>query len=210
VITTYGTLKTELAATSHRGDMAARIPFFIQRSESMIATLARTEHNSDAYTFLEADRVSGGVYELPTNCLEVITVFDGNAALERRSRNELAAFAVEAGVHSYALRGSAGAQVIEFRGAPPTDYATLSVLYYYRFPTMASDSDTNTLLWNQPEIYLHAALHWLYLDVHDLEMSAEHRQLFQIEVERLNTAHKKAMRSGSVAALARTRHGSDY
>jgi hypothetical protein len=210
VITNYGTLKTELAATSHRGDMTARIPFFVQRAEGMIAARVRSTLNYANGTLLEVHRQSpgSGLYDLPSDCLDPVGMFVGVEPLTRRTIAELLAFESGSGVHSYSVRSSAtGALVADFRGVPATD-ATMTFLYYARLAAFSADADTNPLLVAHSELYFHAALFWLYLDTHDLEMSQAHKELFEAECERVNLEARRALRSGAIQSLDRIRHGS--
>jgi len=212
MIVDYSTLKTEILTASKRGDMATRAPFFVQRAEAMIAARVRSFYNTASVLLGESDRVSGGIYNAPADCLDIVRAYDGDALLERQGLVALMAYSVTGGgVHSFALRGgTTGRLQIEFRAVPDAGYATLGILYYKRFATFVNDSDTNPLLVAHSDVYLNLALHWLHLDAHDIDMAQIHRALADTELDKIDLEARRALRAGSVASLAQIKDGSAY
>lgn len=195
-------LRAELATFCHRGDMAARIPQFIARAESMIANRVRALENiNTAGQLVEANRVAGGVYNLPADFLGFpkrggIKPSSTGAPAELIALGELRTYATQAPVAFASVFG----RRLELRGTPSTG-ETIDLIYFFRLPALApaGGSDTNALLTATPELYIHGALHWLHLDAQDIDMSGTHKELFEAEVERVNLVAQKAMRSGAIA-----------
>lgn len=196
---TFAELKAELATLCHRSDQTARIPQFVKRAETMIAGRARSLENIKTGTLADGQRVSGGVYTLPADFLGFpkkggLKASSNQAPLELAALGYIRTLSVSNPVTFACVFG----RRIEFRGSPATG-ETIDLLYFYRPAALAADADTNDLLTNAETLYLHASLHWLHIDSQDLDMSREHKSLFEEEADRLNLVAERAMRAGAIA-----------
>lgn len=205
----YGELKAELLAIAKltaADTVGARVAKFVKRAEDMIAARVRAVEMMSGYGLTEADRSGPGsaVYNLHVTTLDVITMsMDGGGGRVQRRRGvfELTHyFALDGPVHSFAVRSDGTRLTVQFRGVPAENAAGF-VQTWERPATMSNDSDTRTLLTNFEGLYINAALHWLYIDAHDLELAGGHKQLFLDEVKSVNVAAQTALRAGQIAAL---------
>lgn len=193
-IANYGQLKTFLATFGIRTDLTAIIPDFVKSAESMIAQRVRALEMVTTAQLTDAQRVSGGVYTLPSNWLGARNVFSADGEVKPAALYELRRYVVSAPVFQYATYGL----TMEFRGAPAVG-ATIDLIYFARPATFTNDSDTNTLLTNHQNLYIHAGLHWLHLHTQDLELANQHLQLFDQTAEGINSLEVAQRGSGSAA-----------
>lgn len=204
----YGELKTELLAIAHLSatdEVGARVAKFITRAEGMIASKVRAVEMIESDTMAEASRVSSGsgLYTAPARCLDVLQVTNGSSRVERRSALEIQRFNTAGPTaHSFAVYGgdTAGGLRLELRAIPAFD-SSFTVVGFFRPTAMALDTDEGALLTSRESLYIHGALHWLYLDAHDSELAAAHKAGFDNDVLDVNAAAKTALRAVSVNAL---------
>jgi hypothetical protein len=200
----YGELKTELldiAKVSASSPVGARVAKFVTRAEGMIARRVRALELVTRGTLGESDRVSAGLYNLPTGCLDVIflrSTVAGSRALDRRSIVDLSRYGTSLDPHSYAPSGSAGAMQAEFRGVPANG-SSFDILYFKRPTAFAAAGDTNALLTAHESLYIYAGLHWLYIDAQALDKATAHKQAFEADASDINRQAREAIRSGAVA-----------
>lgn len=181
-VTNYGELKSIVAQLGQRSDLTALIPQFIASAELMIAEKVRAPELLVSATLDETDRVSGGVYTLPSDYLGMRQVWRSDGCpIDPVSLNRLRTWPVGAPAFKYATYGFS----IEFRGAPSTD-EEVSILYYARPAAFAADGDTNALLRNHHMLYVHAALSWLHTHTQDLELAQSHKSAFLAAVSDVN------------------------
>lgn len=197
-VTDYGSLKTWLSTTGHRGDLAADIPGFIQSAEGMIAANVRALELVTTTTLVEADRSSGAIYNLPANFLGAKAV----------TRPESSAFAKVtqvsiAELYRYGLSGDPVVfatydKLIEFRASPAVN-AIFTLIYFAKPAAFVADADTNSLLTSHPDIYQHSSLHWFHIHTQDLELAAAHETAFFTTVDSVNALAEEVRGSASVA-----------
>src|SRR5690554_1901669 len=112
----YGELKAAVLSDSHRPDLSGEVARFIREAEGMIRRELRAFPVTATLT--DSDRVSGGVYNLPTGLLELRAIY-ANAqgdALEQVSLSAIKRLSTSADPFQYAVRGN----TIEIRGTPAT------------------------------------------------------------------------------------------
>lgn len=179
----YGELKTAVATDSHRTDLDAEIPRFIRETEGMIRRELRAL--SVTGTIDEADRVSNGLYNLPTGIQSVRAILitgTNEYAVSKVSVGQIKSLATTADPLWYAIRGS---NTIEFRGIPGTD--TEFDIEYLGHPTaFADDSDTNTLLTDHEALYVEGSLFYLYKHTQDIELAQAALDTYQNILGKLN------------------------
>lgn len=176
-VSDYGTLKSYVSTTGHRGDLTADIPGFIQSAESMIAEHVRAIEMVTTTPLVEADRSAVAVYNLSSDFLGARAVTGTQSsvgyALKQVSIAELYRYSLSGDPVVYAIYD----RQIEFRASPALN-AAFEIIFYKRPAAFVGDSDTNSLLTNHPTLYQHAALHWFHVHTQDVELAAAHESAF--------------------------------
>ena len=194
----YGTLKTYLSTTGHRGDLGADIPGFIQSAESMVAEHVRAIEMIATVTLIETDRSINAIYNLPSDFLGARAVTGTRSsqgyALKQVSISEL---------YRYGLSGTPVVftiynRQIEFRASPAVD-AEFTLIYYKRPAAFVQDADTNSLLTNHPTLYQHAGLHWFHVHTQDVELASAHESAFLDAAVAVSALAEEVRGSASVA-----------
>jgi hypothetical protein len=197
-VSNYGTLKTWLSSTSHRGDLTADIPGFIQSAESMIAEHVRSIEMVTTTPLVEADRSAGAVYNLPDNFLgaRAVTGTRSSAgyALKQVSIAELYRY----GTSGDPVVFSVYDRQIEFRAAPAVD-TEFEIIFYARPAAFSDDADTNTLLLNHVTLYQHSAMHWLHIHTQDVELASAHESAFMDTAAAVSALAEEVRGAASVA-----------
>lgn len=197
-VTDYGTLKTYLSTTGHRGDLGADIPGFIQSAESMIAEHVRAIEMIAKAPLVEADRSANAVYNLPADFLGARAVTGTQAsagyALKQVSISELYRYGLSGTPVVFAIYD----RQIEFRASPAVD-AAFTLIYYKRPAAFVQDNDTNLLLQNHPTLYQHAGLHWFHIHTQDLELAAAHESAFMDTAVAVSALAEEVRGAASVA-----------
>ncbi len=194
----YGTLKAWLSTTGHRGDLASDLSGFIQDAESMIAENVRAVELVKTAALVEADRVSGPLYNLPSDFLGPRAVTGTKAssayALKQVSIAELYRYGTSGTAVVFAIYNNQ----IEFRAAPAVD-ASFTLIYYARPAAFVQDADTNALISSHPNLYQHAAMHWFHIHTQDIELATAHEASFFAAAESVNALAEEIRGTGSVA-----------
>lgn len=178
----YGELKAAVLSDSHRPDLSAEVARFIREAEGMIRRDLRAYPLSD--TLAEADRVSDGVYALPTGLLEVRVIRNPDGfPLDQVSLSAITRLPATANPLQYAIMGAN----IEIRGTPGTD-AELPIEYLGHPAALADDADTNSLLSDHESLYIEGALFFLRKHTEDLELAQAALESFTGMIEKLNEA----------------------
>jgi hypothetical protein len=172
---------------SHRSDLTARIPGFVDRAEAMIARKVRAIEMIDSVTLTDADRViaDSPIYTLPSDFLEDRNVVTDDRSLRKVSRDSLLSTNSSGLVQVYHMRSDPDAYLMEFRAVPGTD-AEIEVEYFARPAALTDDSDTNRLLAAHESVYLYAALFHLYTWTQDLELAQAAVDTFKDAADTLN------------------------
>jgi hypothetical protein len=180
-------------ADSHRPDLEDEMPRFLREAEGMIRrTLQAYEVTT---TLTEDERVSAGLYELPSTLLNVREIFTGDTPpLIQVSLAAIRGRSSSGAVLEYAVRG----QRVEFRGVPATD-AELELVYVGWPEPLVDDSDTNDLLEQHEVIYKSAMLHSIFAaNTQDLELADAQLEVFNNAVELLNQANGRKQGGATV------------
>ena len=156
-ITNYGTLKTAIADTLNREDLASAIPTFVSLAQAQINRKIRSHRQ-----ITRASLTINTQFEaLPADWLETIRItMDANPirVLTQISMDDLTRYrtaiadTTDAPVY-FAHNGTD----IELFPTPSTSY-TGQITYYAKVPALSADGDTNWLLTNHPDVYLYGAL----------------------------------------------------
>lgn len=176
----FGELKDTLISYSHRPDLMASVPGFVAMAEGMIRRDLRLMPQK--VTLTEADRISNGLYALPSD-VAVRTVYtsDAPAGATHVGAKEIRQLPDNAPVLRYTVSG----ETIEFRGIPATD-ATIEVHYHGHPVALVNDEDTNDLLTKHRTIYIFGSLFALYQMTQDLELADAALGTYQSAIDQLN------------------------
>ena len=184
MITSYTTLKTEVADFSKRDDLTSKMDTFCQLAEGMINRDLRCQEmeKRDAQSF------DSTFYDLPTDYLELIAL-----EIEYGSRrNPLRQVSPQILDKTYSTATgnprafTIQAGQIEFRpGIDASSPFTGELIYYASVPTLTSNS-TNDVLDKWPMIYLSAMLIQVYIYLHDEEQTNVWLSAFNTQVRNAN------------------------
>lgn len=194
---TYATLKQTVLDYAHRPDLSGYVESFVSLAEGMIRRDLVAMPTS--VTLDEADRVSGGVYTLPTGLDHVRVIYADNSngtsvALEQVGLHQLRRVSSLGPPAVFAIQGS----TIEIRGIPGTD-AEIELHYMGHPPALSAESDTNSLLEDHEALYVYGALFFLYQFTQDLELAQGALDTFANTIEKLNEQAGRKLAGASVA-----------
>lgn len=195
-ITTYDELKTAIADTLNRDDLASSVPNFISLAEANMQRKIRHWRQEK-----RANAVIDSQYSaVPADFLEIIRLYitsgdtkpleliSQGELLERKRRNSN----TSGSPSFYAL--TAG----ELEVYPVPDGAYDAELYYYsRVPALTSVDTTNWLLDYFPDVYLYGSLVHSAPYLKDDERIRVWAALFQEAIDAINASSEKAKFGGS-------------
>lgn len=154
-MTTYATLKTDVAAYLHKSNLTDTIPTFVRLAESRIRHDVRVPAMQTAIDLtLSAQSVS-----LPANFLDPIRLYLAVAYQRELRYRPPGVFWTS---QESEIGGNPTIYTIEGQNvkvAPvPTDSPTAKLLYWAAFDVLSADADTNWLLTYHYPIYLYGTL----------------------------------------------------
>ena len=156
-ITNFGTLKTAIADTLNRDDLASVIPQFV--------SLAQAQFNRKIRSHRQITRgsltIDAQFEALPADWLETIRItMDANPirVLTQISMDDLTRYrtAIDNTTDAPVYFSHNGTD-IELFPTPSTSY-TGEITYYAKITALSADEDTNWLLTNNPDVYLYGSL----------------------------------------------------
>jgi|SRR6185436_19743734 len=190
----YTTLQSTILDKAKRSDKAAQCPGYIRECESMIRRKVLALESRA--TLDETDRVSEGLYNLPSNVQEVRAIFgavNGNPIeLRNVGMRGLLTFAETDSTQVYGVIGA----TVEFRGIPGT--GSEFTLVSFGWPEPLDTVSTNELLNLYEDLYIHGSLFFLYNDTQDRELAQDALSIFEDVVKHLNKVAQR--RQGNPAA----------
>jgi hypothetical protein len=150
--TDYTTLQTAVEADLSRSDLTAELPNFIEKGERFLNRRLRMNEMRQTATISPGD--NDDTVALPTRYLDVISMRydDDDWPITKVAVEELDELkdATATRPEHYSITDQ-----IEF--SSPQDAARTLTMRYWKGWDIAAD-DTNTLLTNEPDVYLYAAL----------------------------------------------------
>ena len=156
-ITNFGTLKTAIADTLNRDDLASVIPQFV--------SLAQAQFNRKIRSHRQITRgsltINTQFEALPADWLETIRItMDASPirVLTQISMDDLTRYrtAIDNTTDAPVYFAHNGTD-IELFPTPSTSY-TGEITYYAKVTALSADGDTNWLLTNNPDVYLYGSL----------------------------------------------------
>lgn len=191
-LSTFGGLKTSIAAWLKRSDLTAYIPDFVSLAEARIARDLRLQRQMTSADL--ATVASTATVTLPSDWLETISAeVVGFGTLEVMPQDTAeGTWGTDTGRPlQMAPRGSS---LVLY---PTPDAVYIVRLVYFQRYTLASDSDTNWLLTNHPGLYLYAALAEAEPYLMDDARAAVWEAKYQQERDGLRAADQTARFSGA-------------
>ena len=195
-ITTYDELKTAIADTLNRDDLASSVPNFISLAEANMQRRIRhwrQEKRANAvidsqYSAVPADFLEIIRFYITSGDTKPLELISQGELLERKRRN----LNTSGSPSFYAL--TAG----ELEVYPVPDGAYDAELYYYsRVPALTSVDTTNWLLDYFPDVYLYGSLVHSAPYLKDDERIRVWAALFQEAIDAINASSEKAKFGGS-------------
>lgn len=195
-LATYADLLASVASWSHRTDLTAVIPDFVSLAEARISRDLRLRKQITTSTALTTANVQS--VPLPADWLE----FE-NVSAAGSPEMQLTYVPVEHLDSRFPSGGTTGRPVfytIEadnlLIGPTPDTAYTLNLIYYARFPALATNS-TNWLMTNHPNIYLFACLIEAMFYTQDADQLSLFNNRYQAELNQLQTVDDRSTHSGS-------------
>lgn len=181
----YGELKSLLSYYLHRTDMEDKIPGFVELARARLSKDCRFM-GMQQYVEIEFTEDSS---PLPVDFLEVKSITvpiarGGYRPLQFHSNDNfgrVSGAVVSGSPQFFTLR--AGSLVISpFSGSVETP-TIVNMNYFERPEKLIADEDTNAVLENYPELYLHASLIYAHKAVQDHESEQVTHQQYGIELQ---------------------------
>lgn len=182
----YGELKTAILSDSHREDYTSFVARFVQQGESLIRSQL-------VGYFLELvidddERVSENLYTLPVRVTKMRNVHYNNVPLDQVDESSISLYRSATDVIMYCMR----ADRILFAGIPPIS-AQLNLNYFGLPAPLVTDSDTNTLLTDYPQLYIEAAQVYLFKRARNLDMSSVMSQSVSSLIRDINIKERRKL-----------------
>jgi hypothetical protein len=190
-----GELKTAILTDCHREDLTAEADRFVREGEGLIRRGLKYSVPLTV-TLDETDRVSEGVYTLPSGLLIVRAVYteDAPEGAEQVSLASIRSLLATAAVVKFCVVGD----TIEFRGVPGTD-EEIELNYMGMPAALDGDSDTNDLLTDHETLYKSAASFYLYKHTQDLELAQGELDTFTAALDALNEQLARKLGGATIA-----------
>lgn len=196
-ISTNADLKSQVAAILNRSNLTAQIPFFTQRAETRIAYGSEeAPFKSDPLRIRAMEQASYATFNaqsialpdsylqhkrlylslVPNGVLKYFTPTDFWNDTRAGTSGQPRIFTIEAGA---------------FYLAPTPDTSYTGKILYYKKPTaLSADADTNTILTDQPNVYLFGTLLEGFSYARNNEQAQIYANKFAGAINSANTADK--------------------
>lgn len=155
-ITSWATLKTEVANGLHRADLTSDVPFFIQLGEFRIYRELRVRQMETALS----SAISSGVIAIPSGYREMKFAYVNGSPMVKLQRKD-----AEWIYHNYPTRSADGTprffarEATNFIFGPYPDSAyTVKGVYYKQLDLLSDSNTSNWLITDAPDLIYFAAL----------------------------------------------------
>lgn len=196
-LTTYGGVKTALAAWASNTALTAQLDDFLTWADQEIARRLRANVLlASASLTLSAETISQ-----PTGFLAFKRVF-----LDTTPRRKLMTISAEGAMDlsteftsdTYPTHVAIEGTLLRFAPQFTGTTTTATCLYYKRQAAMSADGDTNVVLAAYPYLYLYGGLEALFSYQEDDNMADRYGQKFGALIEDINTRDAKDSTSGEL------------
>lgn len=197
-MTTYATLKSDVASFLHKSNLTDVIPTFVRLAEARI----RTDIRVPAMQSMTDVTVSAQSVSLPANFLDPIRLY-----LDVPYQRELAYRPPNVFYTSQENERAGNPTIYTIEGqslkfAPtPTDSPTAKLLYWAAWDVLSADSDTNWLMTNHYPVYLYAALAEGSAFLEDDQQAGKWGNLYSTSVQSVNRRSKWSMAAAPLKAV---------
>ena len=196
-MTTYATLKSDIAGWLLRDDLTSAIPSFIRLAEASIRRDVRIRQMIRTYTLT----LSAQSQQLPEDFLEMErAVVDSSTAYALKYMPPSALFSSSA----YHDSGEPTFYTIEgdyFITAPDATGSDVLLSYYKAFSSLTNDTDTNWLLTNAYDVYLYGSLAHAAPYIKEDSRVTLWNAGYMDAVSKLNKAERRSMFAGGPLAV---------
>jgi len=186
---TYDNLKLEIIDWSHRDDLDLKLGTFIQQTETAMFQNPDEVLNVRSAELRATASTSGRFLALPDSFLEMrrirIDTDSGFLPLTYRTPEQLTSIDGPARPRFFTVTSQ-----IEFDTVPDEDY-TVEIQYLAEFAPLSSSNQTNSVLTNNPNIYLFGALSFAFTISNDTENQVKYFQLFLDAIKGANKKDRK-------------------
>jgi hypothetical protein len=193
----YGELKTRILDFAHRPDLSSQVVSFVSLAEGMIRRDLRALALS--VTLDDDDRVSDGIYTLPSTLDEVRAIYvtgpNGPYALDQVALSAVRRLDATVAPLQFCVNSS----TVEIRGVPATD-AELDLHYLGHPAPLSADGDENELLTKHESLYVFGALSHLHQYTQDLELAQAALDTFGDSMEKANEQYGRKLGGATVAS----------
>lgn len=196
-MTTYATLKADIATWFARDDLSSVIPTFVRNCEANLRRKLRTRSMETTANITITD----GSGSLPSGFLEVRRVMwdvTGLRGLEFVSPQQFYA--------SSSYDESGNPDIFTLEGSTilvrPSATGTVKIHYFAAMDALSGETDTNTVLTNHYDLYLYGSLLQAVPFVGDDERVPLWNAAFSSALDELNRAEERSRRLGPIKARA--------
>jgi len=214
LVTNYGTLKTQVAATLHRSDLADQMDNAAVIAASEISSIGDSWLLTKFDVIDDAERyVPGGPeYGLPQDFLGILELFSGpvvdilgniagtnvigfqsldKTALWTELRNNAPVIPSA----NYLVTPDLG--TLRFSAIP--DVGTLFVIYYRtKLLDFVNDASTNFVLTTNPQLYIYGMCKHLAIFTQNLELASTYNDLFSAALSALASENERGIDKGPI------------
>lgn len=182
----WGELKSAVAAYTHRSDLTALMPMFLELAEQRIYYGEANSPKVRCAAMRQHTTLANGVR--PAGFLEAIKVAEANSPERFLTYRPMARMPDE--IRAFSWDG--GTLVLSSDQGFPVD-----LTYYAKLTTPSADTDTNWLLTSSPRIYLSAIVAEVGMWSRDDALAARELTNYAGAVNALNSHEKATALSGS-------------
>jgi len=214
LVTNYGTLKTQVAATLHRSDLADQMDNAAVIVANEISAVGESRFLTQFAVIDDTDRyVPGGPeYDLPDDLLGIQEIFSGpvvdalgningtdviglrsldKTSLWRDLRNSTPAIPAA----NYLLTPDLA--TLRFSAVP--EVGTLFVIYYHaKLANFMNDADFTLLLLFHPELYIYGMCKHLAIFTQNLELASTYNDLFSVALDTVKREKERGEDEGPI------------
>lgn len=195
-IDNYGELKTAASNWMPRGDLAQRIPEFVELAEARIGNDLRVREMeaTSNVTISASTRTSA----LPTRFVQARSIYEQTSLNRLEYRTPAEFWSVYAGLATaepeyYTIEGE------NFAWGPLPDAGYTAVVSHYARPAaFSADADNNAILTRWPNLYLYATLLEAALFRSDGPMITKWAAAYENMLDRAHDADRRDRASGDV------------
>jgi hypothetical protein len=189
-ITTFGELKTAVASWLNKTNLTSQLPDFVALAESAIRRDVHTRSHESRATGI----LTGETLAFPTRFMSMRSLSVGGTPLEYLSP-EAYQRKVDQQYSSQGYYTIIGQNIYVLNGASGDDYI---LVYDASLTGFSSDSDTNWLLTNAPEVYLWGSCEQAAVFLKDTAAAQDYNQRYAAAVANLNRSERMAKYAGPI------------